>query len=391
MEKIYKTKFNLRTFFYLAIILFASHYTIGQCLSSFTFTTGTGGNVNFTSTSSGTLAGFTYYQWDFGDGGFSSAAAPSHNYIANGVYTVSLTVIVANTGTCVNTSTQTINVTSASCTTALNSSFNYVVNAGGQVNFTSTSTGTNANTYHRWYFGDGGIAFTPNTSHTYLNGGTHPVSLVLSDSLGFCKDSSTQYVNINTIPCTANSTFTLVHSGCCQTWYAIPAYYGNVLGATWNWGDGNTSNTLFTSHTYSATGVYNICLTVSVTCAMGSNTCNNYNIYKTEASMLMATVNVVTSAPTGILENKQQLSLINAFPNPANNQITFEINDLEAYDNNAIIRIYNILGQEELKNETSLDSGKLTIDIHSLNEGIYTCEIKTENKTFTKRIIKSSN
>lgn len=391
MKNIYKAKLNPFYLLSLMLALLNINNLKSQCLSSFTYTTGAGGNVNFTSTSTGTVAGVTYYQWDFGDGGNAFVGSPSHTYISNGVYTVSLTTIVASTGTCINTSTQTINITTASCTTALTSSFNYVVNAGGQVNFTSTSTGTNANTYHRWYFGDGGMAFTPNTSHTYLNGGTHAVSLVIRDSLGICKDSLTQYVNVNTIPCTANSTFTLVHSGCCQTWYAIPSYYGNVLGATWNWGDGNTSNTLFTSHTYSTTGVYNICLTVSVTCAMGSNTCNNYNIYKTEASMLMATVNVVNSAPTSIQENNLQTNLINAFPNPSNGVLTIEISDLETYDKNAVIKFINVLGQTVMEKETKLINGQSILDVRDMNEGLYTCEIKIENKTFTKRIIKSAN
>ncbi|NNF07200.1 MAG: PKD domain-containing protein, partial [Candidatus Eisenbacteria bacterium] len=47
-------------------------------------------SVNFTDQSTG--GPFTSHSWDFGDGGSSSAANPSHNYANPGTYTVSLTV-----------------------------------------------------------------------------------------------------------------------------------------------------------------------------------------------------------------------------------------------------------------------------------------------------------
>ena len=43
----------------------------------------------FTNSSTGNI---TSYAWTFGDGGYSTAASPSHIYAAAGVYTVSLTV-----------------------------------------------------------------------------------------------------------------------------------------------------------------------------------------------------------------------------------------------------------------------------------------------------------
>ena len=46
--------------------------------------------INFSNTSSGTI---TTYAWTFGDGGTSTASAPSHVYAAAGSYTVSLTVV----------------------------------------------------------------------------------------------------------------------------------------------------------------------------------------------------------------------------------------------------------------------------------------------------------
>jgi PKD repeat protein len=54
--------------------------------------TSNGNVVSFTNTSTGASA----YSWDFGDQSNSSAATPSHAYVGNGVYTVTLTAINGN-------------------------------------------------------------------------------------------------------------------------------------------------------------------------------------------------------------------------------------------------------------------------------------------------------
>lgn len=54
--------------------------------------TSSGNVVTFTNTSTGASS----YSWDFGDQSSSSAATPSHAYVGNGVYTVTLTAINGN-------------------------------------------------------------------------------------------------------------------------------------------------------------------------------------------------------------------------------------------------------------------------------------------------------
>lgn len=66
-----------------------------------TFTTSPTANGSFTSngnvvTFANTSTGATSYSWDFGDQSNSSAATPSHAYVGNGVYTVTLTAINGN-------------------------------------------------------------------------------------------------------------------------------------------------------------------------------------------------------------------------------------------------------------------------------------------------------
>ena len=48
------------------------------------------------------------------------------------------------------------------------------------VQFASTVTGTA--TAYQWRFGDGGVAYTPNPTHTYESGGSFGVTLTVSDN-----------------------------------------------------------------------------------------------------------------------------------------------------------------------------------------------------------------
>jgi PKD repeat protein len=62
----------------------------GALAASFGFTR-SGGSVSFVPTVSGGVPPYTY-AWTFGDGGVSSASAPTHPYTSAGLYTVSVTV-----------------------------------------------------------------------------------------------------------------------------------------------------------------------------------------------------------------------------------------------------------------------------------------------------------
>ncbi|MEI9809288.1 MAG: PKD domain-containing protein [Bacteroidota bacterium] len=56
-----------------------------------TNTSGCGGTYSFTNTSSA-VGGIASYSWDFGDGGISSVASPSHTFVTPGTYYVTLAV-----------------------------------------------------------------------------------------------------------------------------------------------------------------------------------------------------------------------------------------------------------------------------------------------------------
>ena len=237
---------------------------------------GTNGVFNFNNTSTGTSAGVTYL-WNFGDATTSSSVSPSHTYANAGNYTVTLSANNNYSYSCVSTKTTVISVSICS----LASNFTHTVGANGLVNFSSTSTGTNALTGYSWNFGDGNNGNGANTSHVYNNGNYIVTLNAVNYSVNpSCSDTSSHSIIVNTNTCITNANFSIAPTATAQYWNVIPASPANVSSAIWTGGDGSSSNTLYTSHQYSAAGTYSLCLTVTVNCGATSSHCSSYYIFR---------------------------------------------------------------------------------------------------------------
>jgi|JI8StandDraft_1071087.scaffolds.fasta_scaffold102505_1 PKD repeat protein len=108
----------------------------------------------------------------------------------NTIFSLSMTLIVIGllfTLTCLKAQT---------LTTA---SFTYTVGSGGNVNFTSTSTNTTG-LICTWRFGDGSLLSGNQTpSHTYSASGYYAVVLIIENSFGVIRDSTTKGIQVNTL------------------------------------------------------------------------------------------------------------------------------------------------------------------------------------------------
>lgn len=261
-----------------------------------------------------------------------------------------------------------------------NADFTYTVNGGGAVSFSSTSVGTNTATTYLWDFGDGQYGSGATTTHTYATNGTFNAQLITN--LNSCAVA----VNPITItpPCAAISNFTVVPTSTAQVWNAAPTSFSNVTSALWSWGDGSTSNSLYPSHTYSAAGLYNICLTVTTTCASTSSFCANYNIFKSSSSPeTVVTINVVNSL-SGIKANTLDASLFSVYPNPANNVVYIA----NKHNQHATIKVFNFEGDEV---KTLAVEANNTTKLEGVSSGIYFLEIKAEEKLLRKKLIVLGN
>jgi hypothetical protein len=89
---------------------------------------------------------------------------------------------------------------------------------------------------------------------------------------------------------------------------------------------------------------------------------------------------------TGIEENLVP-SAFSVFPNPANDLITIQLNNLNG--NNLQIKIIDVLGQTviEKKEETISGSFEKQIDVSNLNAGVYMIMIRAGEKEFVQKVI----
>ena len=140
--------------------------------------------ISFTDQSQNTP---TSWAWDFGDGNTSSQRSPSYAYEAPGTYQVSLRV--SNEG---GTSTASQQVVVANRPVA---NFDLAVN-GRTVTFSDSSSDAEE---WEWNFGDGNTSGQRSPQHTYENGGTFDVTLVVRNQVG-ASQAATARVQISMPP-----------------------------------------------------------------------------------------------------------------------------------------------------------------------------------------------
>ncbi|MFM9945097.1 MAG: PKD domain-containing protein [Bacteroidia bacterium] len=204
-------------------------------------------STTFTNTSTLSSGNMTH-QWKFGDGNTSSATNPTNMYGAGGNYIVSLTT-TTDKG-CVNTNTSSILVYGKP---TANFNANGVC-AGGTVTFNNTTTG--GSTYI-WDFGDASTSTSTSPTHTYTAAGTYNVKLTANNA-NSCMDVITKQVIVFPNP-TANFTVT---DRCIGQTLAFTNTSAGANDVTWQFGDGNSSNSYNPSYTYTNSGTYNVTLNV---------------------------------------------------------------------------------------------------------------------------------
>ena len=206
------------------------------------------------------VVGIDSWAWDFGDGNTNNDQDPTHTYAAPGVYTVSLTV--QNNQGCHDTYTQDIEVMPIP-----NANFNFTAVCAEditQLNDASTVDAPSTITDWEWDINDDGtIEYTDqNPSHDFQSGGAYDVTLTVTSDNG-CDDTFTGQVVVHPEP---EADFDW-NDECLND--AIDFADGSVVATgtitNWNWdfGDGNTDTNQNPTHTYNASGFYDVTLTIT--------------------------------------------------------------------------------------------------------------------------------
>lgn len=331
--------------------------------ANFSYSIGANGFVSFVNTSTGTSP-FTQYQWFFYPGS-AFGQNTTHTYANNGTYPVTLYL---SDSLCTDSITQYITIGSNPCN--LNANFNYTVNANGSVNFANTSTGTTSFTQYQWFFYPG-TAFGQNTTHTFANNGTYPVTLYLSDSL--CTDSITKYITINNSSCNLNANFnyTVLANG-------VVHFASTTTGASpfanyyWTFGDSQSGFGSTINHTYTPSGIYQVFLHVY------DSLCND--------SMV---ININTNNVTGIQNNSSVNTSVKVYPNPNNGEFVLGLNNIESNAKTIEVLIYNTLGQVVFRNIFENENSELSkkINIDELPSGAYILKLNNGIQSHTSRMI----
>jgi PKD repeat protein len=171
--------------------------------------------VDFTDQSQGDV---TSWDWDFGDGGTSTAQNPTHQYSSAGDYTVTLTV----TGSCGSDSevkTGYIHVDGPPVADFYGSPTSG--EAPLTVNFYDQSTGQV--TSWDWDFGDGGFSSAQNPTYQYADAGDYTVTLTVTGPCGSDVETKTGYIHV-----------TEPGAGFCDDFNDGDASNWTVIAGTWS-------------------------------------------------------------------------------------------------------------------------------------------------------------
>ncbi len=190
----------------------------------------------------------------------------------------------------INTATQTINplsntvfaltVTDGLCHYGYDSVFvsvypnpitSVVLNINCGAVFFSNNSGTNS---YKWYFGDGDSATSTSPLHTYLNSGSYQATLIAT-SVNGCTTTSTQSVSINIDQQPAMS----YNNVTCDPVFHFFNQSIYTIASRWNFGDGDSSNSLQPFHAYDSSGTKQVELITTSQSGCIDTVRQNINVY----------------------------------------------------------------------------------------------------------------
>jgi len=191
---------------------------------------------------------------------------------------------------------------------------------------------------------------------------------------GGCDSIITLHLTVNPNP---TAGFTLVPDTLVlHHWFALNQCTGNPpLTYTWTWGDASAPSTgPNPSHTYSAAGYYNICVSVSDAMGCSDTYCDSSTyITRTDGSNMVISIDVVNALPNGV--STIQRPAIQVFPNPAGNLLHCTYSNMSL----AQSAVVDALGQEHPVSYTT-SNGQLTFNISDLAPGIYYLRLTGSDK-----------
>lgn len=203
----------------------------------------------------------TSWQWDFGDGNFSSEQNPTNVYKTEGDFTVKLTV----TNSAGSNNEVKLGLIAVDPIPPCSAAFNADKTTGFaplEVNFADKSSGNP--TSWQWDFGDGDISEEQNPNHVYQREGIFSVSLSINAACGTGEFTQTNLINVTKKPepiadFTANPT---------AGFAPLDVQFNNIstgdpTSFAWEFGDNGSSSEEHPEHTYKTAGIFTVSFVTS--------------------------------------------------------------------------------------------------------------------------------
>jgi len=295
-----------------------------------------------------TVSGVTVggsYAWDngLGSGTFhnvSPIVTTTYNVTGTDSYGCSQT---ASTTVTVNT-IPTVSVTSTNDTICAGESVTLI--ASGAQTYVWNTGGSSAN-----------LTVTPTTQTTYSvigQNGSCAASPVLQTVM--VNPSPTVVAGTNTATIPVGGTINFNNTGSSASSYL------------WNFGDGQTSTSGTTSHTYNVQGAYVVTLTGTI------GDCE-----------VTEQLTIQVGEPIGV-EEVDFADMVQVYPNPTKGLVNIQIEnaqqDVEVY-------ILDLIGKQitTTKTITAFNSEAISFDLNEMSNGVYLVMFKTNGKSLAKRLI----
>jgi len=222
--------------------------------------------VYFTDISLNNGGNIVSWDWDFGDGSFSTNQNPIHYYDATpSDYVVTLTV--ANGNGCIDSIANTIHIEPVI-------GLDFIANntcSGDLTQFISSVLTPVQISSWLWNFGDGSTDSIENPYHLYINPGSYVVSLIATDVNG-CMEYINHTVSVTTTPVANFSVTQTSLYNCGNGEFLFEDYSTNQVGSidlwVWNFNDGTLPDTIFAPdnpdilHYFDHSGHFNVILNV---------------------------------------------------------------------------------------------------------------------------------
>ncbi len=214
-------------------------------------------------------------RWTFGDGTSSAQINPVHTYANAGTYTVCLRVqrtTTPGTPACIREFCLSITVVAPNnCNLQANFTNRRDSINWRTIHFSNTTIGLQPTDSVRWTFGDGASSLSANASHTYSAPGWYNVCLRVKRNVPAgtvpCIREICRWIRVDSVN-SNNCNYFVDFVARRDTSNNLNVFFNNLsfqqtrAAASWRFGDGTSAVGWNSSHTYTAPGVYNVCLRV---------------------------------------------------------------------------------------------------------------------------------